>query len=370
MSEGSIYSDIAVRTGGDIYIGVVGPVRTGKSTFIKKFLEAAVLPNIENDYDRQRTEDECPQSAGGKTIMTTEPKFIPDGSVKINVQSNTSLNVKMIDCVGYMVRGALGGEENGEERMVMTPWSDKEMPFERAAELGTKKVISEHSTIGILVTTDGSFTDLTRDSYIPAEERVVGELKALNKPFAIVLNSKYPSSEAAITLAAELERKYERPVALVSCIDLDADDVREILALILGEFPVRELHFTYPAWCDVLEKEHPTRRAMNEKINGFCQNVSKLGDIQRTLEDYTGIVQTSTDAGTGCARFDLPIENENFYSTLRELTELEIYDEKTLLENVIRLAKTEKKYEKISDALRDVEDKGYGIVHRAANLTM
>lgn len=366
MSEASIYSDIAVRTGGDIYIGVVGPVRTGKSTFIKKFLETAVLPNIENEYDRQRTEDECPQSAGGKTIMTTEPKFIPDGAVKITLPQNTEFNVKMIDCVGYMVDGALGGEENGERRMVMTPWRDSEMPFEEAAELGTKKVISEHSTIGILVTTDGSFTELARDSYIPAEERVVAELKALGKPFAIVLNSKYPSSEGAMSLAAMLEEKYGAPVALVSCIDLDADDIREILGLILGEFPVRELRFSYPAWCEVLEREHPIRRGMLDKINGFCDKVSKLGDIERCIGDFEGIVQTATDASRGCAKFDIPIGTEEFYSTLRELTKLEIYDEKSLLQTLTRLAVIEEKYKKISDALSDVEDKGYGIVMPSA----
>ena len=362
MSDNSIYSDIAKRTGGDIYIGVVGPVRTGKSTFIKKFLETAVLPNIENEYDRQRTEDECPQSAGGKTIMTTEPKFIPDDSVKINLPKNTELNVKMIDCVGYMVEGALGGEEEGAQRMVMTPWSDKEMPFEEAAELGTKKVIGEHSTIGILVTTDGSFTDLPRDSYIPAEERVVEELRALNKPFAIVLNSKNPSSESSISLASQLEAKYSAPVALVSCIDLDADDIREILGLILGEFPIRELCFSYPAWCDVLESEHPILRGMLDKINVFSDKVSRLGDIDRELKDTQGISMVSADAAVGAAKFDMPIEDEEFYSTARELTNLEIYDKKSLLQTLVRLAKTEEKYKKIESALCDVEDKGYGIV--------
>lgn len=365
MSENSIYSDIAGRTGGDIYIGVVGPVRTGKSTFIKKFLETAVLPNIENSYDRQRCEDECPQSAGGKTIMTTEPKFIPDGSVKITLPT-AELNVKMIDCVGYMVNGALGGEENGERRMVMTPWSDKEMPFEEAAELGTKKVIGEHSTIGILVTTDGSFTDLPRDSYIPAEERVVKELKALNKPFAIVLNSRTPESESSIALAHQLEEKYQAPVALVSCIELDGEDIREILGLILGEFPVRELRFSYPAWCDVLAEEHPIRREIFDSIDKFSDRVEKLGDIERCSEDFPEISKCSANAASGSAEFNIPIDNDELYRCIRELTGLEIYDEKALLERLIELAETEKKYRKISSALDDAMDKGYGIVMPSA----
>ncbi len=366
MSENSIYSDIAGRTGGDIYIGVVGPVRTGKSTFIKKFLETAVLPNIENEYDRQRTEDECPQSAGGKTIMTTEPKFIPDGSVKITLPT-AELNVKMIDCVGYMVTGALGGEEDGECRMVLTPWSDKEMPFEEAAELGTKKVIGEHSTIGVLVTTDGSFTDLPRDSYIPAEERVVEELRALNKPFAIVLNSNTPESESSIALAHQLEEKYGAPVALVSCIDLDSEDIREILGLILGEFPIRELRFTYPAWCDVLEGEHPICRRIFETIDKFSDKAHKLGDIERCRSDFPEIVSCGADASCGVAKFDIPIADEELYNSIREITGLEIYDEKTLFERLISLAKIEQKYNKIEKALSDAMDKGYGIVMPSAD---
>ena len=310
MNEGSIYSDIAKRTGGDIYIGVVGPVRTGKSTFIKKFLECAVLPNIENEYDRERTEDECPQSAGGKTIMTTEPKFIPDGSVKIKLPPSTELNVKMIDCVGYMIKGALGGEENGETRMVMTPWSEKEMPFEEAAELGTRKVIGEHSTIGILVTTDGSFGDLPRDNYIPAEERVARELTELGKPFAIVLNSKNPESESARALAEELEEKYKAPVALVSCIELDSEDICGILGLILKEFPVRELNFSYPTWCDALPGEHPIIHGIFERVNEFSNSVIKLGDIEKQNDGLAEVV--SINAEDGSAELNLPFDEEIF----------------------------------------------------------
>ena len=360
MSEGSIYSDIAKRTGGDIYIGVVGPVRTGKSTFIKKFLECAVLPNIENEYDRQRTEDECPQSAGGRTIMTTEPKFIPDESVKIRLPQGTELNVKMIDCVGYMVKGALGGEEEGQTRMVLTPWSEEAMPFDEAAELGTRKVIGEHSTIGILVTTDSSFSDLPRDSYIPAEERVARELTELGKPFAIVLNSKNPESESARALAHELEEKYNAPVALVSCLELDGEDIRQILGLILGEFPVRELEFTYPAWCDALPNEHSIVRGIYERVNAFSDGIGKLGDIERRATEAAEVV--SINASDGTAVIDLPLGEGTLYETVRELTGLEIYDERTLFEMLTELSEIKKKYERIEDALEDAEENGYGIV--------
>ena len=275
MQDNSIYRDIAKRTGGDIYIGVVGPVRTGKSTFIHRFLESVVLPNIEYEYDRQRTIDEIPQSATGKTVMTTEPKFVPDESVKISV-GETELNVKMIDCVGYMVDGALGDEEDGEKRMIMTPWSDVAMPFTEAAELGTGKVIGEHSTIGMLVTTDGTITDIPRESYVPAEERVAAELKSLGKPFAIVLNSAKPNSDEAKALALELEEKYGVPVALVSCPELNQNDIREILALVLGEFPIKQLKFRVPQWTQVLPKDHALRRGLIEKIDGFTVHAASF----------------------------------------------------------------------------------------------
>ena len=254
MRDNSIYKDIAKRTGGDIYIGVVGPVRTGKSTFIHKFLESVVIPNIENEFDKARTVDEVPQSASGRTIMTTEPKFVPDESVKIKIGDDTELNVKMIDCVGYLVDGAVGGEEEGAERMVMTPWRKEPMPFKEAAELGTGKVIGEHSTIGILVTTDGSIGDIPRESYVEAEERVAKELSALRKPFAIVLNSKNPENEEAKELAVLLEGKYKVPVALVNCTQINADDVREILGLVLSEFPIRSLTFELPLWTEALAR--------------------------------------------------------------------------------------------------------------------
>ena len=361
MQDNSIYRDIAKRTGGDIYIGVVGPVRTGKSTFIHRFINSVVLPNIEDEYDRRRTIDEMPQSATGRTVMTTEPKFVPDESVKISV-GETELNVKMVDCVGYMVDGALGSEEDGQQRMIMTPWSDVAMPFAEAAELGTSKVIGEHSTIGMLVTTDGSITDIPRESYIDAEERVAGELKKLGKPFAIVLNSARPGSDETKALAMELEEKYGVPVALVSCPDLNSEDIREILALVLGEFPIKELRFKLPEWTLVLPSDHPIRTGMLESIGCFTDATYKIGDIASALDSQNGIVVDRIDAGDGTGDLSIPISDEVYYDTLAELTGLDVTDKKSLFSTVTQLAEIKRKYEKVEDALYDVETKGYGIV--------
>lgn len=362
MADNSIYTDIAKRTGGDIYIGVVGPVRTGKSTFIHRFLDSTVIPNIENEYDRKRTQDEIPQSASGRTVMTTEPKFVPDESVKVTLGDGIQFNVKMIDCVGYMVDGALGGEEDGEDRMVMTPWSESPMPFSEAAELGTSKVIGEHSTIGMLVTTDGTICDIPRESYVSAEERVASELSALGKPFAIILNSARPDSDEAHMLASQLEEKYGAPVALVCCPEINSDDIREILGLVLGEFPIRMMNFDLPDWTEALPSGHPIYSSMMEKINSFTDKVTKLGDIDRVLSDSDGILKTSLDAGEGVANFTLPIPKEEYYKTISEMTGLEIDGERALMSMVGELAGIMKKYEKIEKALSDVEEKGYGIV--------
>ena len=362
MAEKSIYQDITKRTGGDIYVGVVGPVRTGKSTFIHKFLDLVVLPNIEDDYDRQRTLDTVPQSATGKTVMTTEPKCIPDDSVRVSLPDKTSFQVKLIDCVGYMVDGALGGEEDGESRMVTTPWSEEPMPFPAAAEIGTRKVISEHSTIGMLVTTDGSITDLPREAYVEAEERVARELLQLGKPFAIVLNSKNPESPEAQELAAALEEKYGVPVALVNCLMLNAEDIREILALVLGQFPVRMLKFRMPEWTAILPEEHPIRRELIERVKTFSASVSKLGDIEPLCRDNDEVVSVSIDAGEGVGEFSLPLADGVYYDTLSEMTGEEIQSEKDLFECLSELTRVKKEYDKVAKALSDVNEHGYGIV--------
>ena len=306
MSDNSIYQDIAMRTGGDIYIGVVGPVRTGKSTFIHRFIDCVCLANIEDEYDRQRTLDEMPQSASGKTVMTTEPKFVPDEAVRVAPAEGIEFNVKMVDCVGYMVEGALGAEEDGQVRMVKTPWSEEEMPFTEAAELGTSKVIGEHATIAMLVTTDGSIADIPRESYVAAEERVVRELREVGKPFAIILNSREPGSEAAHELARELEEKYSAPVALVSCPDIDAEDIREILGLVLGEFPVKSLTFNLPEWTEALPENHALKVGMLGEIATFSDKVEKLGDIERELSECGRFERITVNAGDGTAEFNIP----------------------------------------------------------------
>lgn len=362
MNENSIYADIAKRTGGDIYIGVVGPVRTGKSTFIHRFLDSVVMPNIEDEYDRQRTQDEMPQSASGKTIMTTEPKFVPDESVRVRIGEDTEFNVKMVDCVGYMVDGALGAEEDGAHRMVKTPWSEEEMPFATAAELGTEKVIGEHATIAMLVTTDGTIADIPRESYVAAEERVVRELREHGKPFAIILNSAEPDGEAAHGLAHELEEKYGAPVALVCCPALNAEDIREILALVLGEFPVRQMSFDIPEWCVALPDGHALKAEIIENIKNFAENVTRLGDIEENLNKGFGLERVSVDAGEGTALFNVPVSRDEYYRYVSELCETEIRDDGALLSLVSEFAEIKKRYAKVEAALRDVDEKGYGIV--------
>ena len=356
-----IYEDILKRTGGDVYVGVVGPVRTGKSTFIHRFMEEAVLPAISDEFDRERAVDQSPQSGSGRTVTTTEPKFVPDEAVRISPCDGISLNVKLIDCVGYMVDGALGGNEDGVERMLRTPWSEEPMPFARAAELGTEKVITEHSTIAILVTTDGSIADIPRESYVDAEERVVRELRECGKPFAIVLNSKDPDSESARELAVELEKKYSAPVALVSCAQLNADDIREILGLVLYEFPVKEIRFHVPEWTAALTEDHRLKREIIDRISAFSESVRCIGDIERTSADL-GFHPGEIDAGIGLAELTVPVEREEYYRVLSEAAGESITDEGALLGLLLRLTDVKRKYDRVEQALADVEEKGYGIV--------
>lgn len=362
MNANSIYSDIAKRTGGDIYIGVVGPVRTGKSTFIHRFLDCIVMPNIENEFDKERTRDEMPQSASGKTVMTTEPKFVPDEAVKITVGEGTELRVKMVDCVGYMVDGAMGAEENGEARMIRTPWSDEEMPFAKAAELGTQKVIGEHSTIAMLVTTDGTIADIPREAYVPAEERVVRELRENGKPFAIILNSADPAGEPAHELARELEEKYGAPVALVCCPELNDEDISEILALVLGEFPVRAMKFTVPTWLNVLPKDHKLMKDILGGIKSFSEKIKRLGDIDKVLFDSADYERVTVDAGDGTAQFNVPVSAEEYFSYASEKTGKEIKNESDMLKLLCDYSEVAEKWNKVEAALNDVRDKGYGVV--------
>ena len=367
MTQTSIYSDIAERTGGDIYIGVVGPVRTGKSTFIKRFMDTLVLPGIEDEYSRDRARDELPQSAAGKTVMTTEPKFIPNEAVELHL-GNASFRVKMIDCVGYIVPGALGHTENDAPRMVMTPWSDEPMPFETAAEIGTRKVINEHSTIGILVSTDGSIGELPRESFAETEKRVVNELKAQNKPFVIVLNSATPSSAESLDLAQSLEDEYGIPVALVSCPELDENDIRKILELVLLEFPIKELRFELPKWMTCLDASHPLKEELFSEIAALSKKISKVGEIGKSFAkfgetDYgSSINLAEIDLSNGRAILDVKIPESSFYKIVYDRTGFEIDSEEALMSVLTELSDIKKSYEKFAQAIKQVTETGYGIV--------
>ena len=368
MAEQSIYQNIAERTGGDIYIGVVGPVRTGKSTFIKRFMESLVLPNIDDDYFKERARDEMPQSAAGKTVMTTEPKFVPDDAVTVQLDNSLSLRVKMIDCVGYVVPEALGTIENGQPRMVHTPWQAEPMPFVEAAEMGTEKVIKEHSTIGMLITSDGSVGEISRASFVPAEERIVSELKELGKPFAIVLNSSHPESDESVALAYELEEKYQVPVALVSCLDLDANDIQHILELVLYEFPVSDIRISIPSWISALPTNHKIRLSIYNSICECAGSIKKAGDIKGSLDALSSneyikeINIENIDLGSGRADVKAEFPEELYYSVLGELTGFDIENEQALISLLTDLAKQKDTFERVSEALAMAEDKGYGIV--------
>ncbi len=368
MAEHSIYQDIAERTGGDIYIGVVGPVRTGKSTFIKRFMEALVLPNIEDGYSRDRARDEMPQSAAGKTVMTTEPKFVPDEAVTIRIDDCASLRVKMIDCVGYIVSEALGTIENGQPRMVHTPWQDEPMPFIEAAEMGTEKVIQEHSTIGMLITSDGSIGEISRESYVPAEERIVKELKEIGKPFAMILNTADPSSESAVSLAYELEEKYGVPVALVSCIDLNAEDIRRILEMVLYEFPVTELSVQLPTWMNALDHNHRIKSTIRQSVCLCADRIHKAGDVKAAItelennEYVKGYSLDDIDLGTGIVSVSLTFDEALYYTVISELTGFNIPNESSLIAILKDLAVNKAQFDRVAEALTMAEEKGYGIV--------
>ena len=368
MSDHSIYQDIAERTGGDLYVGVVGPVRSGKSTFIKRFMEEVVLPNMGEGYSKDRARDELPQSAAGKTVMTTEPKFIPEEAVPVILDNNAQMKVRMIDCVGYLIPDAMGIIEEGQPRMVRTPWQEDPMPFAQAAEMGTQKVINDHSTIGMLVTTDGSIGEIPRESYVEAEERIVRELKALGKPFAVILNSANPGSAEAHELAVSLEEQYGVPVALVSCLDLDAEDIREILAMVLKEFPVTEITLKLPEWTKALDPTHPIMQSLLASLKQCAEKVEKTGDIQSAFaglneNEYLSDSEIEQiDLGTGKACVSITPANGLYYQVISELTGVDIAGEKELIETLRELAKIKTKYDKVSEALEQVNESGYGIV--------
>ena len=368
MSERSIYSDIAKRTGGDVYVGVVGPVRSGKSTFIKRFMESMVLPSIAEGYARDRARDELPQSAGGRTVMTTEPKFIPDTAVEIKMDEGGVMRVKMIDCVGYIVPEALGTIEDGAPRMVRTPWREDPMPFTEAAELGTRKVITDHSTIGMLITTDGTIGDIPRESYVEAEERIVRELQAIGKPFALILNSANPTDEKSIELAWGLEEKYSVPVALVNCLELDAEDIKNILGMVLNEFPISELSVNLPDWMGALEPTHAVKKSICEALCRCAEGISKIGEVKggfaRLLENefVQGCTVDGIDYGSGRAHLSVGCSSELYFKVLSELTGFEITGEEQLVRMLREYSVKKGEFDRVAEALADAEEKGYGIV--------
>lgn len=368
MEEKNIYKDISRRTNGDIYIGVVGPVRTGKSTFIKRFMDTLVIPNIGNEYQKDRAIDELPQSAAGRTIMTTEPKFIPEEAVQVKIGDSATFKARMIDCVGYIVPSALGYIENDMPRMVMTPWFDEEIPFNMAAEIGTKKVITEHSTIGLVITTDGSISDIPREEYEEAEERVISELKEINKPFIVLLNSMYPNSQQTIELAESLSNKYDVPIMPIDCAQITEDEIKRILMKVLFQFAVKEIKIDMPKWLTTLGKDHWLRNDVYSCIKNATKDIDKISDVSNVVEEISkckfinNVDLSSLELGEGCAKILIALEQKLFYKILGEQTGFDISDDGGLLNCMLELSNIKREFDKIKQAYEDVNETGYGIV--------
>ena len=363
-----LFQDIIERTGGDIYLGVVGPVRTGKSTFIKNFMEILVLPKIDNHYVLERTKDELPQGSAGKTIMTTEPKFIPDEAIEVKLAENISMRVRLVDCVGYSVPGAVGYDDQGEQRMVSTPWFDYPIPFEEAAETGTRKVIQEHSTIGIVVTTDGTVTDIPRESYIEAENRVIAELKEIGKPFVIILNSTRPFSQSTLHLKEELAQTHEVPVVSLNCLELSESDINLIFKEVLFEFPVQEININLPGWVEALDPSHWLVEEYTSVIRDHILNVERIRDIEKAIEqikEYNiieDVLMRNVELGSGSAFVEVTAPHELYEKILSDISGVEIEDQVDLIKVMQEFSHAKREYDKIALALEQVKEDGYGIV--------
>ena len=368
MEKYQIYEDIKSRTNGDIYVGVVGPVRVGKSTFIAEFMKKLVIPNIENDNNKKRTIDELPQSADGKTIMTTQPRFVPNEAVKISVADKINLKVRMIDCVGYLVSGAMGVEEGDKPRLVKTPWSSEDMPFEEAAEFGTKKVIEEHSTIGIVITTDGTVTDLERANYVAAEEQIVQDMKATGKPFVIVLNTKNPNKEESKKLAKSIQEKYDSQVISMNVQEMKESDVDRIFEKMLLEFPITSIKVNMPKWLSALPFSNPIIKEVVSEIKKFGNDLKKIGDTNKDAlvftesESFDPITFSNVEMGEGVIKFNVIPKENLFYHVLSDECGFEIKDDFELVSYIKDLATAKTEYDKLKLALDEVEQNGYGIV--------
>lgn len=368
----TIYQDIAARTGGEIYIGVVGPVRTGKSTFIKRFTEEFIFPNMTDSYSMERLRDELPQSGAGRIIMTNQPKFVPDKAVDIVLDENINVKVRLIDCVGFLVDGANGHTENGKPRMVRTPWFDDDIPFEDAADIGTQKVIKNHSTIGILVTSDGSITDIPRENYIQAEEKTVEELKKANKPFALILNTKDPNSEETKQLGNFLTEKYGVPVHTVDVMNIDSKGISDIFGSILQEFPLVDIKFSLPDWIFSLDMTHKLLGKVINIVKNISENADKIKDVQQTdiistlndddKVDFNDIYLSNVDLGTGSAEYRIEVSKETFYKVLSERCGCEVRNDYELFDTMKDFVRIKTDYERVEPALRSVRQTGYGMV--------
>lgn len=364
----NIYADIAKRTGGNIYIGVVGPVRTGKSTLIKRIMEQLVIPGIDDPYLKERARDELPQSGSGKTIMTSEPKFVPEEAVEISPDGTSQLRVRMIDTVGYMIDGAVGATEDGNPRMVTTPWYDYEIPMTEAAELGTKKVMEEHCSIGLVVTTDGTITDIPRKDYLNAERQAVADMKATGKPFLLVINSQRPGSESVLALKEQLQKEYDVPVAIADCQALTKEDISDLLLQMLYAFPMQQLQVHLPRWMDALEPEHPVKAALYQALLQRAEEIVNLSQAQPTLAQLTQLEQIldfslrKIDLGSGTVVCSLTFPEKLFYEILSNRVGLPIENDGQLMALLTELSQIKKEYDKISDALCSVKATGYGIV--------
>ncbi len=364
----TLYRDMAQRTGGSVYIGVVGPVRTGKSTFIKRFMETQVLPHMDNTYRRERARDELPQSGSGRTIMTAEPKFVPEEPVELKLGEGAAFSVRLIDCVGYMVPGATGQFEDLAPRMVRTPWYDHEIPMPEAAEIGTRKVITEHATVGIVVTTDGTITDLAREEYLEAEERVIRELQEIGKPFLVLVNSAQPDSSRCQSIALEIEERYGVSCRCLNCQSVDEKELENLMQQILYEFPLQELNLYLPSWVDALNAAHPLKEGIYRAVGEKAATLQTIRDLEAYLhqlekqEHISAVTAPNIDLGSGSATTELQIPRKLFYETLSQCSGLQVTDDGDLMEQLTALAAIKTAYDRIAPALESAQETGYGII--------